>query len=138
VASAGCGLGERCWCRRVQVTLAACASPDVPAGTVPELPGESWGFSPPAPRCPGCWDPRGEGRQNQGRGAVSQGGSWSGSAASAGEGVRCSGEQIYTTVSSALNKRFPLGGFYGEVQRAVKSLAQFPIVAALFLVISTL
>lgn len=46
-------------------------------------------------------------------------------------GVRCSDGHIYTTVSSALNKRFPLGGFYEEVQRAVKSLVQLPIVGSI-------
>lgn len=34
------GFGECCWCGRVQVSLGACVSPEVPSGTVPELRGE--------------------------------------------------------------------------------------------------
>lgn len=80
VASTGWSLGGCCWCGRVQVTLAACASPDVLAGTVPKLLGE-WGGVYPAGKLGENIHGRllGEGKQKEGRRTVSQEGSWPGS-----------------------------------------------------------
>ena len=150
VASAGGGLEECCWCGRVQVALAALCQSRCPGRDNPRTYGRVVGGSVLLPCSTGaagtCHELKesfygsllGEGRQKWGRRAVSQGGSWSGSCCECKGGSDVAESRFTPLVSLALNKRFPLGGFYGEVQRAVKSLVQFPIVAALFLVISTL
>lgn len=78
------GIWECCWCRRVQVSLAAVPALMSPLGLTPSSENNGKGLSRAAVTCHEageriCVGLCGEGKQKQGRSTVRQGRSWSGS-----------------------------------------------------------